>query len=43
MIIYCVKDVKVRKEYEELREEVATGRDRVMDEKTNGQLFEKGK
>lgn len=44
MIIYCVKDIKVKKEYEELREEGATGRDnRMEEEKTNEQLFGKGK
>lgn len=38
LIIYCVKDIKVKKEYEELREEVNTGRERVA-ETTGEQLF----
>ncbi len=40
MVIYCVKDIKVKKDYETLREEVNTAREKVA-ENTDSQLFEK--
>ncbi len=40
LIIYCVKDIKAKRDYETLKEEVSTARGKVA-ENTDSHLFEK--